>query len=55
MFTSLHRLSGHCAEPTLQAKGVNRRLLVDGQQRLTTLMLALADPRSHQQQWRGRR
>ena len=28
--------------PTLQAAGVNRWLLVDGQQRLTTLMLALA-------------
>jgi uncharacterized protein with ParB-like and HNH nuclease domain len=27
--------------PTLQAGGVNRWLLVDGQQRLTTLMLAL--------------
>ena len=28
--------------PTLEAAGVNRWLLVDGQQRLTTLILALA-------------
>jgi hypothetical protein len=33
--------------PTLQAAGVNRWLLVDGQQRLTTLMLALAAIRDH--------
>jgi len=33
--------------PTLQAGGVNRWLLVDGQQRLTTLMLALAAIRDH--------
>ena len=33
--------------PTLQAAGVNRWLLVDGQQRLTTLMLALAAVRDH--------
>ena len=33
--------------PTLQAAGVSRWLLVDGQQRLTTLMLALAAIRDH--------
>ena len=33
--------------PTLQAAGVTRWLLVDGQQRLTTLMLALAAIRDH--------
>ena len=33
--------------PTLQAAGVNRWLLVDGQQRLTALMLALAAIRDH--------
>ena len=38
--------------PTLQAGGVNRWLLVDGQQRLTTLMLALAAIRDH---WAAKR
>ena len=33
--------------PTLQAKGVNRWLLIDGRRRLTTLMLALAAIRDH--------
>ena len=33
--------------PTLKAAGVSRWLLVDGQQRLTTLMLALAAIRDH--------
>jgi alkylated DNA nucleotide flippase Atl1 len=33
--------------PTLRAGGVNRWLLVDGQQRLTTLMLVLAAIRDH--------
>ena len=33
--------------PTLQAAGVKRWLVVDGQQRLTTLMLALAAIRDH--------
>ena len=32
---------------TFQAAGVNRWLLVDGQQHLTTLMLALAVIRDH--------
>lgn len=36
--------------PSLQAAGVQRWLVVDGQQRLTTLMLALAAVRDHAQE-----
>ena len=44
---TLHRLGGHRAKPNIAGRGCNRWLLVDGQQRLTALMLALAAIRDH--------